>query len=89
MSKETNQQWGGRFSEPTDAFVARFTASVDFDKRLYRHDIQGSVAHARMLAKVGVLTEEERDAIIRGLGEIRSRLSVASSSGRWSWKMFT
>jgi argininosuccinate lyase len=83
MSKETNQQWGGRFSEPTDAFVARFTASVDFDKRLYRHDIQGSVAHARMLAKVGVLTEEERDAIIRGLGEIR----VEIERGEFEWSV--
>ena len=46
MSNEkTNQSWGGRFSEPVDAFVARFTASVDFDQRLYRHDIMGSIAH--------------------------------------------
>jgi argininosuccinate lyase len=43
--------WGGRFSEATDAFVAEFTASVTFDKRLYKHDIQGSCAHATMLAK--------------------------------------
>jgi|SRR5690554_1281562 len=81
--QKTNQQWGGRFNEPTDAFVARFTASVDFDKRLYRHDIQGSVAHARMLAKVGVLTEEERDAIIRGLGEIR----VEIERGEFEWSV--
>jgi len=81
--QKTNQQWGGRFSEPTDAFVARFTASVDFDKRLYRHDIQGSVAHARMLAKIGVLTEEERDAIIRGLGEIR----VEIERGEFDWSV--
>ncbi len=68
MSKEkTNQSWGGRFSEPVDAFVARFTASVDFDQRLYRHDIMGSIAHATMLAKVGVLTDDERDTVIAGL----------------------
>ena len=60
MSQATNQSWGGRFSEPTDAFVARFTASVNFDQRLARQDIQGSIAHATMLARVGVLTEEER-----------------------------
>ena len=54
---KTNQSWGGRFSEPVDAFVARFTASVTFDQRLYRHDIMGSIAHATMLAKVGVLTD--------------------------------
>ena len=83
MSKETNQQWGGRFSEATDAFVARFTASVDFDKRLYRQDIQGSIAHARMLAKVGVLTEAERDDIIRGLSEIR----IEIERGEFEWSV--
>ncbi|MBP0049588.1 argininosuccinate lyase [Marinobacterium sp. AK62] len=83
MSQKTNQQWGGRFNEPTDAFVARFTASVDFDQRLYKQDIQGSVAHARMLAKVGVLTEDERDAIIRGLGEIR----VEIERGEFEWSV--
>ena len=83
MSQITNQQWGGRFNEPTDAFVARFTASVDFDQRLYKQDIQGSVAHARMLAKVGVLTEDERDAIIRGLGEIR----VEIERGEFDWSV--
>ena len=51
-SEKTNQSWGGRFSEPVDAFVARFTASVDFDKRLYRHDIMGSIAHATMLEQL-------------------------------------
>ena len=49
MTTSTNQSWGGRFSEPTDAFVERFTASVDFDQRLYHHDIRGSIAHATML----------------------------------------
>ena len=66
----SNQQWGGRFSEGVDAFVARFTASVHFDKRLYRHDISGSIAHARMLCKVGILSEEEREAIVGGLEAI-------------------
>ncbi len=59
--------WGGRFSAPTAAFVARFTASVDFDARLYRQDIQGSVAHANMLHAVGVLELAERDDIVTGL----------------------
>ena len=63
----SNQQWGGRFSEGVDAFVARFTASIDFDRRLYRHDIQGSMAHARMLQQSGILTETELNAIISGL----------------------
>ena len=82
MSDQTNQQWGGRFSEPTDAFVARFTASVDFDQRLYRQDIQGSIAHARMLNQVGVLTDDERDAIIKGLGEIR--IEIERGDFEWS-----
>ena len=65
--KNSNQQWGGRFSEGVDAFVARFTASIDFDRRLYRHDIQGSMAHARMLRQAEILTEGELSAIITGL----------------------
>ena len=75
-SEKTNQSWGGRFSEPVDAFVARFTASVDFDKRLYRHDIMGSIAHATMLAKVGVLTADERDAIEAGLKQIQAEIEA-------------
>ncbi|HQU14520.1 MAG: argininosuccinate lyase [Chromatiales bacterium 21-64-14] len=62
--------WGGRFTEPTDAFVEAFTASVSFDRRLYACDVQGSIAHARMLAKVGVLDQKECAAIVRGLEEI-------------------
>ena len=83
QDKTTNQSWGGRFSEPVDAFVARFTASVDFDQRLYKHDIQGSIAHATMLAKVGVLTEAERDTIIEGLNTIRSDIEA----GRFDWRV--
>ena len=65
-----NQQWGGRFSEGVDAFVARFTASIDFDRRLYRHDIQGSMTHARMLHQSGILTKAELEAILSGLDGI-------------------
>lgn len=84
MSEEkTNQQWGGRFNEPTDAFVARFTASVEFDQRMYRQDIQGSVAHAKMLTKVGVLTEAECDDILRGLAEIESDIE----NGNFEWSI--
>ncbi|WP_136068282.1 argininosuccinate lyase [Modicisalibacter radicis] len=74
MSQHTNQSWGGRFSEPTDAFVAAFTASIPFDKRLYHHDIRGSIAHATMLAQVGVLTDDERDSIIDGLKAIEAEI---------------
>ncbi|WP_445158735.1 argininosuccinate lyase [Halomonas sp. E14] len=81
----TNQSWGGRFSEPTDAFVERFTASVGFDQRLALQDIQGSIAHATMLARVGVLTDDERDAIINGLGEIRGE--IERGEFQWSVKL--
>lgn len=81
--KDTNQAWGGRFSEPTDAFVARFTASVNFDQRLARHDIQGSIAHATMLAKVGVLTDDELHSIQTGLGEILTEIE----DGTFEWSV--
>ena len=79
QDKPVNQAWGGRFGEATDAFVARFTASVRFDQRLYRHDIMGSIAHATMLAKVGVLTAAERDSIIAGLEQIRADIEAGTS----------
>ncbi len=83
QDQTTNQSWGGRFSEPVDAFVARFTASVDFDKRLYKHDIQGSIAHATMLAKVGVLSDAERDTIIDGLRAIQTEIEA----GEFAWSV--
>ncbi|SDS87245.1 argininosuccinate lyase [Halopseudomonas litoralis] len=83
QDQTTNQSWGGRFSEPVDAFVARFTASVDFDKRLYKHDIQGSIAHATMLAKVGVLSDVERDSIIDGLRAIQGEIEA----GQFDWQV--
>lgn len=83
MTTPSSSMWGGRFSEATDAFVAEFTASVNFDKRLYKHDIQGSIAHATMLAKVGVLTDSERDAIINGLTAIRQEIEA----GQFDWRV--
>lgn len=80
-SDQPLKPWGGRFAEPTDAFVERFTASVGFDWRLYHHDINGSLAHARMLAKVGVLSEQEYADIERGLEEIRADIEA----GRFQW----
>jgi len=79
----TEKPWGGRFTEPTDAFVEQFTASVDFDQRLYYHDIQGSIAHATMLASVKVLTDAERDQIITGLTEIRAEIEA----GEFQWSV--
>ncbi|MCG7918976.1 MAG: argininosuccinate lyase, partial [Candidatus Thiodiazotropha taylori] len=78
----TAKPWSGRFNEPTDAFVEAFTASVDFDRRLYRYDIQGSIAHARMLAQQGILSDQERDDIIQGLEQIQNR--IAAGEFQWS-----
>lgn len=75
---KTDKPWGGRFSEPTDAFVERFTASVTFDKRLYRADIAGSIAHATMLAKQDILTNEESRKIIQGLEQIKNEIEAGS-----------
>lgn len=80
--KSSNQSWGGRFSEPTDAFVARFTASVGFDQRLYKQDIEGSLAHAAMLTRVGILTEQEHQQIKTGLDEILS--DIEAETFQWS-----
>ncbi|MEX0951202.1 MAG: lyase family protein, partial [Gammaproteobacteria bacterium] len=73
--KETDKLWGGRFNAGTDALVEAFTASVAFDKRLAACDVQGSVAHVRMLAKVGVLTDSESKQIIKGLEEIATDIA--------------
>ena len=83
MTDTVDKPWGGRFTEPTDAFVEAFTASVSFDKRLYAHDIAGSIAHATMLAKVGVLTADERDAIKAGLETIRGEIE----NGAFQWSI--
>jgi len=82
-TKDTNQAWGGRFTEATDAFVARFTASVNFDQRLARHDIQGSIAHATMLSKANVLTKEELQSIQTGLSEILKEIE----DGTFEWSV--
>ncbi|MFW6278553.1 MAG: argininosuccinate lyase [Bacillota bacterium] len=68
------KQWGGRFEEQTDKLVEDFNASIGFDQRLYDYDIQGSKAHARMLARTGIISEEERDKIISGLDEIKQEI---------------
>ncbi len=65
------QLWGGRFTKQTDELVYRFNASIRFDRRLLEEDIEGSIAHVVMLAKQGILTVEEKDAIVKGLGGIR------------------
>ncbi len=75
--------WGGRFSEPTDQFVEAFTASVDFDQRLYRYDIEGSRAHATMLQRVGILTETELADILKGLDQVQAEIEA----GKFDWSV--
>ncbi len=62
--------WDGRFAAPTDKVVEKFTSSIDIDRRLYRHDIEGSMAHCRMLAKVGIISTEEMSTLVSGLATI-------------------
>jgi argininosuccinate lyase len=79
----TEKLSSARFAEATDAFVEVFTASVDFDQRMAAQDIQGSIAHATMLAHCGILTEQERDDIIRGLTQISEEIA----SGQFVWSI--
>ncbi len=72
-----------RFAEATDAFVEEFTASVSFDNRMAEQDIQGSIAHATMLTTIGILTADERDAIIAGLKQISAEIA----KGEFSWSI--
>ncbi|MDR0780308.1 MAG: argininosuccinate lyase [Pseudomonadales bacterium] len=80
-----DKPWGGRFSEPTDAFVERFTASVGFDQRMYTADIRGSIAHATMLEKAGILSADERQRIIDGLNAIKAECDAGAFV--WSVKL--
>ncbi len=75
--------WSGRFSEPVDAFVLRYTASVDFDKRMAIADINGSLAHAAMLAASGVLTTEDLEAIKKGMAQIKEEIL----NNKFEWQL--
>ena len=77
--------WAGRFTEETNDFVEAFTASVSFDQRLAPYDIQGSIAHAEMLAKQGIITPMERNNIHAGLGRILGHINAGSF--KWSEKL--
>jgi len=68
------QMWGGRFAKSTDEMINEFQASINFDKRMYHEDIAGSIAHATMLCKVGILTEEDKNNIISGLKNILAKI---------------
>ncbi len=78
MSKKL---WGGRFAQGTHALVEQFSESVSFDQRLYAQDIQGSLAHAQMLQRIGILTESELADIEAGMAEIRADIE----SGQFEW----
>jgi len=83
QDKQPAKLWGGRFQEPTDAFVERFTASVSFDQRFAMHDIRGSKAHAQMLNTVGVLSDDDYRAICDGLDAISAEIA----NGEFDWQV--
>lgn len=70
MTIKQNKPWGGRFREPADKLLETFTASIEFDKRLYRYDIEGSIAHARMLAQQGIISTKDEKVIVKTLKDI-------------------
>jgi argininosuccinate lyase len=82
MSGKQKKPWGGRFSQPTAKMVEAFTASIHFDKRLYRYDIEGSIAHARMLSKQGIISKKDERVIVKGLTEILAKIE----KGRFAFK---
>ncbi|MDA3806470.1 MAG: argininosuccinate lyase, partial [Thiomicrorhabdus sp.] len=85
MSNEHNQQKlsSARFSESTDAFVEAFTASIQFDQRMYKQDIQGSIAHAKMISKVGILSETELRDVLTGLQQVQDEIEA----GEFNWSI--
>ena len=83
MSGSDEKPWGGRFNQPTDKLVEEFTASIMFDKRLYRYDIEGSVAHCKMLARQGIISTEEEKKIIAGLKDILGDIEA----GNFTWTL--
>jgi argininosuccinate lyase len=83
VPKKEKAHWSGRFKEPVDEQVKRFTASVGFDRRLAKYDIEGSLAHARMLAAAGILPRRDLAAIERGLGRVRREIEA----GQFEWSL--
>ncbi len=81
--QQTNQLWGGRFTETTDEFVQAFTASVSFDQRFAQQDIDCSRAHARMLGHTGVLSSDDVEKILQGLDEISKEIDA----GEFPWSV--
>ena len=82
MAKNTKKPWQGRFSGKTDKFVESFTSSIEFDKRLYEYDIQGSIAHSMMLNSIGILSDAELKKILSALEKVKKKIE----SGKMVWK---
>ncbi len=80
--EKSTKLWGGRFQQPTEKLVEDFTESVSYDRRLYAQDIRGSIAHARMLGQMGIITEKDSQTIIDGLKKILRDIE----NGRFSWE---
>jgi argininosuccinate lyase len=83
MTMQDKQGWSGRFNEPVEDLVKRYTASVGFDQRLAPFDIQGSLAHAQMLAECGIINAQDLSDIRRGLGQIENEII----SGNFCWSL--
>jgi argininosuccinate lyase len=83
QQRVAKKPWGGRFGEKTDRRVEQFTESISFDRRLFEHDIRGSIAHAEMLSHVGLITSQECQQIVRGLSEIRAEIE----EGRFEFRL--
>jgi len=77
----SSKPWGGRFTQPTNELVEAFTESISFDARLYRQDIHGSIAHSKMLAKIGVISDDEAKSIETGLLDIQAQIEA----GEFEW----
>ncbi|MCK4425353.1 MAG: argininosuccinate lyase, partial [Deltaproteobacteria bacterium] len=85
VKKAPKKPWGGRFQEATEKMLEEFSASVRYDRRLYRQDIAGSKVHARMLARQGIISDKDAEAIVKGLCEIEEE--IASGSFVWSLEL--
>ena len=79
--KTGKKPWGGRFTEPTDSLVESFTESISFDARLYKQDIQGSIAHSKMLNSIGMISSDEVKQIEAGLKNIEAQIDA----GDFEW----
>ena len=83
MSQANNYTWAGRFDEPMSDLVKRYTASVDFDRRMWRQDIRGSLAHARMLAQQGIIAASDLADIERGMAQVMQEIEA----GQFEWQL--